>query len=114
LALYWRYNEIQKIKNNKLELEYESDSEYDSEYEYAAEYVAEYVAESEVESEVESETDYSDMPELISMEQLEVIKNLCKSYNPFINNQDLQNILNEIPIYSIDSDEEDEEDEEDN
>ena len=28
LALYWRYYEIQKIKNNKLE--YESDSEYDS------------------------------------------------------------------------------------
>lgn len=28
LALYWRYYEIQRIKNNKLE--YESDSEYDS------------------------------------------------------------------------------------
>ena len=87
----------------------DSDSDSDSEYENESSdtdsendainaYMPELI--SDYESEDESETDYSDMPELISMEQLELINNLCK---PFINNQDLHNTTNIVPIYSIDS-----------
>ena len=83
--------------------EYESESESESEYEYESD--VEY--ESPSDSEVESETDYSDMPDLISLEQLELINNLCK---PFVNNQNLQNSLNEIPIYTIDSEDDSDDD----
>ena len=64
-------------------------------------------ANSSDEEDNKSETDYSDMPELITLEQLELINSLCK---PFINNQNLQNSLYEIPIYTIDSEDDSEDD----
>ena len=88
-----------------------SDTEYDNvnipDYNNEDEYDD---ANSSDEEDNKSETDYSDMPELISLEQLELINSLCK---PFTDNQNLQNSLYEIPIYTIDSEDYSEDDIED-